>query len=117
MAPELAQLLAGPPGVVAAGGGAVLWDGLSKAAAGWRVFWLDADPKTLAQRVAGTGRPSLTGRPPQDEIADIARERAALYDAVAEHRIDTTEGRSGTIAKRIDQLLKNEPQEGSRTAD
>lgn len=113
------QLLTGPPVVLAAGGGVVLWRGFAAAVRTrpWRVFWLDAPATVLAARIAGSDRPSLTGAPPEEEIAALAAARAPLYAAVAEQRIDTGRDDSGTIAKRIGQLLKNAPKRGSRSAD
>lgn len=77
--------------VVAAGGGAVLWDGFAAAARGWTVVWLDAAPEVLAGRIRSDprARPSLTGRPPDEEIAEIARSRARLYAAAAWTRVET----------------------------
>ncbi len=88
----MATLLRGPPSVVAAGGGAVLWEGIEEGARGWWTVWLDAEAGVLARRIAGdpSARPSLTGRPAPEEIAQIAAERAPRYARVASCRVDTT---------------------------
>jgi shikimate kinase len=106
----LARLLRGPPAVVAAGGGAVLWSGLAGAAQDWRVVWLDADPAVLARRIAGDDRdrPSLTGADPADEIAEVVREREPLYRAVAWKRVETDRDDSETVAERIAGLLRTD---------
>jgi len=103
----LRRLLGGATAVVAAGGGAVLWEGFAEAARRWRVVWLDAPSAVLAARIASdpVQRPSLTGRHPSVEIADLVRERAPLYEAVAWKRVQTGESDPETVAERIEQLL------------
>ncbi len=90
-AQALGRILSDPPAVVAAGGGAVLWEGFQQAAASWAVVWLDASPQVLAERLQSDpgGRPSLTGREPAEEIGDVARARAPLYRAVADLHVVT----------------------------
>ena len=107
----LARVLAGEAAVIAAGGGAVLWEGLRRAARRWRVVWLDADTGVLARRIRADARsrPSLTGRPADEEVAEIARERAPLYAAVAWRRIDTGRLDPDTLAEQIAELLRNRP--------
>ena len=81
--------------VIATGGGVVL-DAENVAAlrrAGF-VVWLTADAAVLTARVAADAatrddRPSLTGRPPGEELADVARAREPLYAAAAHWRLDT----------------------------
>jgi shikimate kinase len=104
----LARVLAGPPAVVSAGGGAVLWPGFLAAARGWRVVWLDAAPEVLARRLREDphARPSLTGLPPHEEIAAVARERAPLYAAVAWKRIETDRLGPDAIAEKIAGLVR-----------
>jgi shikimate kinase len=113
----VAHVLAGPAGVVAVGGGAVLWPGFASAASSWTVVWLDARAEVLAGRIRGSDRPSLTGRPVDEEIADVAAERAPLYAAVARWRIDTSELTPDEAAHRIEKLLRNDDKTGSRSAD
>jgi len=105
----LGRLLAGGPAVVAAGGGAVLWEGLRRAARGWRVVWLDADSDVLSRRIRADGaeaRPSLTGAPPHEEIAAVARERASLYAALAWRRVDSGRLKPDRLAAEIVKLLR-----------
>jgi shikimate kinase len=103
----LRRLLGGAPAVIAAGGGAVLWEGFAEAAGRWRIVWLDAPSAVLAERIASdpAERPSLTGRRPSEEIADLVRERAPLYEAVAWKRVPTEGSEPETVAERIEQLL------------
>jgi shikimate kinase len=104
----LARVLAGPPAVVAAGGGAVLWDGFAAAVRGWTVLWLDAEPDVLRRRIEGDPRPrpSLTGRAPGEEIAGVRRARAPLYAAVAWRRVTTDRLDPDTLAEGIAELLR-----------
>ena len=99
----LGRILGGPPAVVAAGGGAVLWDGFPVAAAGWTVVWLDAAPGTLAERIArdGNPRPSLTGAAPEVEIGRVRAERAPRYEAVSAFRVDTSSLSIAEVSERI----------------
>jgi shikimate kinase len=104
----LGRVLAGPKAVVAAGGGAVLWDGFRDAARGWTVVWLDAAPEILARRLRGDPRPrpSLTGRPADEEIGDVARARAPLYASVARVRVATDRLGADAVAEEIVRLLR-----------
>lgn len=107
----LARVLAMPSAVVAAGGGAVLWDGFAAAARGWRVVWLDAAPEVLAQRIQEDprDRPSLTGRPPAEEIGEVARSRGPVYAAVAWARVPTDRLAVDAVARKIAWLLRADP--------
>jgi shikimate kinase len=104
----LARVLAGKPAVVAAGGGAVLWDGFPDATQGWRVVWLDADPGVLPRRIRDDAheRPSLTGERADLEIEAIARERAERYRTAAWRRVDTTGLSPEVVVDRIENLLR-----------
>lgn len=70
--------------VVATGGGMVL-SAANRAfmRAGGRVFYLAAPAEVLAARLAAAPereqRPSLTGRPAEDEVAQVLAEREKLY--------------------------------------
>ncbi|MEE8106826.1 MAG: shikimate kinase, partial [Planctomycetota bacterium] len=99
----LGERLQGPPCVLAAGGGAVCWDGLTGAAAGWKTIWLDAPAEVLAKRLLDDpgGRPSLTGRPPHEEIAALRDEREALYRNASSWREDTSTASLENIVLRI----------------
>jgi len=104
----LRKLLARRAGVLAAGGGAVLWEGFGPATRGWTVVWLDADPMVLAARIRRDGlesRPSLTGEAPDLESGAVARERAPRYAACASLRIDTSSLGPEQVALRIEEFL------------
>lgn len=86
----LAASLAGPPAVVATGGGVVLDPGnrrlLEDRAT---VVWLRAHPSQLQQRLAGTteARPLLDGDA-EFALTRLSEERAALYAQVAHLTVD-----------------------------
>ena len=83
--------------VVAAGGGVVEREknraALSRC--GQQVLWIDTPLHTLVQRVKNRShRPSLTGKPPEDELKEVLKKRAPWYEKVSGYRIKTTR-RSG----------------------
>lgn len=93
------QLLAEVPAmtrtVLATGGGAIehqhQWQQLR---GGGYVIWLDADVATIRQRMgadpaSARQRPSLTGRPIDDEITELLHRRRPLYAAGSDLRLDT----------------------------
>jgi len=112
----LCRVLAGSGAVVAAGGGAVLWNGFRAAVRGWAVVWLDAAPEVLARRLRAdpTVRPSLTGRAPDEEIEAVALARAPLYEAVAWRRVRTDRLGPDGVADEIVALVRAR---GPRNAD
>ena len=59
------------------------------------VFYLKAPVDVLAARLAANPeagqRPSLTGKDPVAEIADVLKEREPLYQACAHHVLDATQ--------------------------
>lgn len=85
----IAELLKGPPTVLATGGGSVLRDSTRRLLADRaRVIWLTATPETLLARLATdptttSRRPRLTGFGPREEIERLCREREPLYREVA----------------------------------
>jgi shikimate kinase len=87
------EVLLGPggPGVVAAGGGAVLEERnreLIRSRA--TCVWLRTGPRTLADRLGdGAGRPLLSGGVLSDRLEALARERYPLYESVADLVVDT----------------------------
>ncbi|MDR0466442.1 MAG: shikimate kinase AroL [Deltaproteobacteria bacterium] len=78
--------------VVATGGGMVLDPrNCEFMRATGRVFFLDVPAQTLAARLAqdlqAEQRPSLTGLPPAEEVAQVLSEREPIYRAAAHHII------------------------------
>jgi len=77
----IARLIAGPPKVVATGGGAfVAADTRALILAEAVAVWLDADIATLAERVKRRDtRPLLRDRDPAEVLAELASVRNPLY--------------------------------------
>jgi len=91
----LAELTAGPPAVLATGGGVVLRpeNRVMLRRFGF-VVWLSADPSVLAARLAASpqglaDRPSLTSAGTLAEIAEVLAARASLYREVADAVVAT----------------------------
>src|SRR5262245_26379373 len=87
----LRQALDAGASVIACGGGVVL-DPAHRTLLHERceVVWLEVPPAEAARRVgSGAGRPLLAGAVPEARLADLLAERAPLYAAVADRRVDT----------------------------
>lgn len=91
----LKGITAGPPAVLATGGGAVLRpDNRQALRAFGKVVWLAARPETLADRLHNdpsglAARPSLTGMGVIEEIAAVLEARAEYYRRVSDVMVDT----------------------------
>ncbi len=97
------------PLVASVGGGAVLSEA-NRAALGsiGTVVWLRAQPATLARRVGrGAGRPLLrrAGLGPLEVLAQIAEERQADYQEVADLVVDVDGLSSRQVARELLELL------------
>lgn len=89
------EAVARTPGrVVACGGGIVLRPRNRELLAEGETLYLRADPAVLADRLARdpaeAQRPSLTGRPLLDEIAEVLAARAPLYESCARAVLDAS---------------------------
>jgi shikimate kinase len=107
---ELAALrseLAREGGVLALGGGALDSEPARRAvsARGARAVYLSAPAEVLAERIRGSDRPSLTGRPPAEEVAEVLGRREPLYREVAEVTIDAASGDPEEVADRVLEAL------------
>lgn len=103
----LAELLQRDHLVVASGGGAVLAEEnrILMRAAG-PVVWLHASIEVLAKRLsrdrsAGENRPSLTGRPIAEEVAEVMAIREPLYRECATIIVDSEREWPEQVARRI----------------
>lgn len=85
--------------VVALGGGAIRH--LEAAPPGAAVVWVRARPETLAGRIRGSGRPSLLGKPPEEEVRILLAEREPLYRSLATLTVDTDDLRPDEAAADI----------------
>ncbi len=106
----LADALAGPPAVVATGGGVVL-DPANRAALAEHatVVWLRASPVALVERLDSSTeeRPLLAGGTGAavDRLALMASERGPLYESVADVAL-SVEGRTAAdVVEAVDELL------------
>jgi len=78
--------------IVATGGGVVLEeDNRRDLARLGTVVFLDAPPRVLAQRIHGSGRPSLLKLEPSDEVELLATYRRPLYMEIADFVLDATQ--------------------------
>lgn len=98
-------------GVVATGGGVVL-DAVNRAilARSGTVVWLEASPRVLAARVSTSAERPLLETADQPAVAVLERtlaERSILYEAVADHRVDTDHLDAAAVARRIEGLWKS----------
>ena len=89
--------------VIALGGGAA--QHLSGPPPGVAVVWIRARRETLVDRIRGSGRPSLRGRPPEEEIDELLALREPLYAGLAAHVVDSDGRRPGEVAAEIAELL------------
>jgi shikimate kinase len=108
----LAELLAGPPLILATGGGVVLRQANRELLRerGRPVIWLDAAADVVRARLAAdpmttVRRPGLTGADPLAEVADTLAAREPLYRSCADVRFDTEVEPAGRIAQRIVEWL------------
>jgi len=104
----LAEALAGPPAVLATGGGVVLREANRERlrSSGRPVVWLHAGADVIRGRLAAdpttvSRRPGLTGADPLAEVTAALVARTPLYDEVADIAFDTTSEDPGRITDRI----------------
>jgi shikimate kinase len=103
----IARISASEAGVVAVGGGAVLWPQNVAALQGMaRVIWLVASPSVLAERVAKDSatvstRPRFTSLPLEEELATILRQREGLYREAADWLVETDRRSAADVATEI----------------
>lgn len=105
---EALQAVTAPATVVATGGGMVLRDENREfMRAHGVVIYLNVPVEVLAQRrslpEAGQ-RPTLTGKPVTEEIADVLAVRDALYRECAHHVIDAADAPAVIVSRIIDAL-------------
>jgi len=107
---ELADALAGPPAVIATGGGVVL-DAANRALLRGRseVVWLRTALETLIERLrdAEQERPLLAGDA-ETTLRRLASEREALYMEVAAHVIETDGRTPADVVRDIEAVLDGE---------
>lgn len=103
----LAEVVQGPPTVIALGGGAILRDANRELVRERGIcFWLDADPETILGRLqqdetTAERRPALTHLPELEEIRQLLAQRRPLYQQAAHHRLESAGRDSEQIAEQI----------------
>ena len=97
-------------GAIALGGGSVLSERIRDALARHTVVWLEIDPNTAWQRIAGTDRPLATN--PED-VTRLLAERQPLYEQLADAVVPVADKRVIARALPAIQALAEMP-EGTR---
>ncbi len=91
MEEEVIRTLPGDMMIISTGGGAVLNPvNVASLRRDSLMIYLDADPGVIAERISGSGRPSLTGRPPEEEVRSVLADRLSAYRSAADVRVDTS---------------------------
>ncbi|MDD1660445.1 MAG: bifunctional shikimate kinase/shikimate dehydrogenase [Methanomicrobiales archaeon] len=112
------------PLVVAAGGGAVLdQENVRHLREGSRTVLLRASEAAILDRIRGSSRPSLTGRPLEEEVPALLAARRTAYLSAADFCVDTTSLSPQEACQRIGETLdagtvaKGAREEGLRLLD
>lgn len=95
--------------IIDAGGGVILRpENVQNLRRNGKVFWLRASVASIVSRIeAGNERPALTaGKSFTDEVEDVLRERTPLYQAAADHQIDTDALNAEEAANEIARLYR-----------
>lgn len=93
--------------VLAAPGGVVLDPAVRAALAGAYVVWLRADPTTLALRVQHDDHRPLLGEHPREVLTTMARDRAELFEQIADAVVDTDNLDAATVSGLVVELLED----------
>ena len=100
--------------VLATGGGVVLDpDNVAALRKNGILIWLTAEPAAIQARLAqdqprDLNRPSLTGADTIQEVTAVLAERAPLYQAAAQMRVNTTHRSISQVVKLVLEALKSE---------
>ena len=106
----LREVLDRPPSIIALGGGAPMTPAaramLADARLAGRAFiiYLSAPAVVLQARLRSadlSGRPSLTGRDPVDEVPEIIAARGPTYTSLADHTVETDGCEVEELAERL----------------
>jgi len=94
--------------IIDAGGGVILRpDNVANLKRSGTLVWLRASVPVIVARIeGGTQRPALTaGKSFTEEVEDVLRERTPLYEAAADHQIDTDARTPEQVAAEIAALF------------
>jgi len=96
--------------VVGTGGGAVLDPvNVERLRRGSHVFLLQAGEETIARRIGRSDRPSLTGKPPAEEVGELLRKRQPAYLRAADFCVGTEGKSAGDVAEETLKILRDGP--------
>ena len=122
----LRRVLAGPPAVIATGGGVVTTPGARDLLSGRTVLWLRARTDTLVERLAGDGvtRPLLwstsagsdasAGSDLAERLEAMVTERTPLYAEVATDMVDVDGLTVDQVGDRVLELVAADASAGGR---
>ena len=105
---EITRTAAGMDNTVNATGGGVVTreENIRELKQTGKLVWLRASLETLLKRTQDdSSRPSLTVKPPEEEMADILRERRLAYERAADFIVDTDDATPEAVAETIVRLL------------
>ena len=99
--------------VLATGGGAVLLEDTRELLVGkGNVFYLSASVDTLLDRTSGnSGRPLLQAPDRRQRITGLLRQRAPIYEEMADHIITTDHDTIGQIVEQLVHFMQVRPED------
>jgi len=108
----IARLIAGPPKVIATGGGAFMHEDTRKLILERCIaVWLDADVETLAERVSRRDhRPLLRDREPPPLLQELAARRSPIYAEAHLHVRSQPAPHERAVEAIIQRLVEHRPQ-------
>lgn len=100
------ECLSGDGRLLVTGGGAIEDGRVREALCGTFTVWLDASDETVTNRLKNVDRPSVTGRDPVEELAELSRRRRPHYDEVARVRLFVDQMDTKAVCDAIEQSWK-----------
>jgi 3-dehydroquinate dehydratase / shikimate dehydrogenase len=96
-----------PDAVIATGGGVIEHgENITRMRKSGVVIFLDAPEALLRERVSGSDRPSLTGKPVADEISEVMARRKPLYESAAHMVYAVSEATAREQARELAAMLE-----------
>ena len=104
----LVDLLSEESPLVISCGGGVVTEAVNREVLGDRatVVWLTAPVDVLALRVGDGATRPLLGEEPGAVLEQLVEQRMPLYEAVADHVVDTADRSPATVVERVLQVLR-----------
>lgn len=105
---DITRTAAGMDNTINATGGGVVTEeaNLRELKRTGKLVWLRASLETLLKRTQDdSSRPSLTGKPPEEEMAAILKERRPVYEQAADFIVDTDDASPKAVAESIIRLF------------